>query len=1031
MALVYPQIVTGADLLRGINKLNFVAPLLKERGATAAAIVNSKLYGVPSFYKTMKKYGIKPVIGLAVNLEIEEKKPLLLYVYAKNEEGYHNLLKISSAISTTNTTLLPLNWLDGYSDGCIVVCPMTHHTWDGFRTEETIQSIIQYSRKAEIFLGVERPAGVKHTEESLIENVAALLSLRVTAVYESRFTKPEDSFAYEVAQAIRTGEKLSDRVNHEGDYKTSYLPEEDELHQWFANRPEWLGNSASLLSSCTVELASGHFLMPKFPVPQGVETVTFLREKCAEGLLNRLGGIETVYEKRLAYEIAIIHEMGFADYFLIVEDFMRFASENQILTGPGRGSSAGSLVAFALGITDVDPIKFGLVFERFLNPERITMPDIDIDFADNRRMEVIKYVAKKYGKAYVSQIITFGTLSTRAVARNVARVFGFTTEEMAYVSSIIPNRLGMTLLDAFNESKQLQDWILMDPIREKWFEAARSLEDLPRNASTHAAGVILSPKPLVETVPLQEGGEGIYLTQWPMGDVEAQGLLKMDFLGLRNLTLLDRIRSMIHFDKGILLDFEKLPLDDMQTYELFKKGDTTGIFQFESEGMRETLTLIRPDRFEDLFAINALYRPGPMENIPVYNRRKNGQENIVYMHPSLEPILVETYGVIVYQEQIMQIAVKFAGYTMGEADLLRRAISKKNREVLQAERDKFVERAVTNGISKKIAQSIYELIVKFADYGFPKSHAVAYALISYRLAFLKAHEPAYFYAALLSSSTGNYEKTIELMREAEMRGIKFLTPSIKYSKFGFSVEKGSIRIGLSSVKGITLNFYNVLRTARSSSPHWKTLFDFAAALGGENFTEKAASQLIKAGACDDFGKSRSVLLASIDAAISHALFIRPQDDHDLLSNSMSSLVSPKYTPSTEMPHMKRLEFEREVLGFYMSEHPAMTFKKNSTEKKQDIIEVLEMSNRKNVTIVGLVTEVKRIRTKKGEAMAFVKVQDETSTISCTFFPKEFAAFNINLKDMNLILLEGTVEKRRGTSQIIIQNVVDIKEGKPF
>lgn len=1011
MALVYPQIITGADLLRGINKLNYVAPLLKRRGATVAAVVNSKMYGVPSFYKVMKKYGIKPVIGLSVKVEIEEKSALL-YVYAKNEEGYRNLLKMSSAISITESELLPLQWLDAYGANCIVVCPVTDKSWEELQTDETLKAVINHSQHAVV--GIARPGGVQHTEEHMIEELAASMSLQVIAVYESRFTNSEDFFAYEVAQAIRSGEKLSERTDQQEEYKDAYLPEENELATWFSNRPLWLENSASLLSSCTVEIQNEDFLMPKFPVPQEESALSYLEKKCAEGLMKRIGTIEQGYKERLAYEIAVIHEMDFTDYFLIVEDFMRFAADNHILTGPGRGSSAGSLVAFALSITDVDPIKYGLVFERFLNPERITMPDIDIDFADNRRMEVIEYVAQKYGKMYVSQIITFGTLSARAVVRNVARVFGFTTEEMAYLSSIIPNRPGITLNAAFEESNQLREWIAMDPQREKWFQAASSLEGLPRNASTHAAGIVLSPKPLVEIVPLQAGGDEIYLTQWPMGDVEDQGLLKMDFLGLRNLTLLDRIRSMIHYDKGVLINFGQFPLDDEKTYTLFKNGDTTGVFQFESDGMRETLKLICPNRFEDLFAINALYRPGPMDNIPMYSRRKHGKEKITYLHPSLEPILAETYGVIVYQEQIMQIAVKFAGYTMGEADLLRRAISKKNREVLNQEGAKFTQRAIANGIPEQSAVSIYDLIVKFADYGFPKSHAVAYSLISYQLAFLKAHEPSYFYAALLSSTTGNNNKIIELIREAEARGITFLPPSVKRSTFGFSVEKGSIRIGFSSIKGITLNFYNELRSIRKNDKNWRTMFDFAAALGSENFTEKIASQLIKAGAFDEFGETRAVLLASIDAAISHA---------DL---SMS-MISPKYTPGEPMPRMDLLEDEREVLGFYLSEHPVSELKKLSTEKIDDIVAISEMVDRAYIKIIGLIVEIKKIRTKKGEAMAFVKVQDETGTVSCTFFPRQYDSFNAHLVEMNMINIQGTVEKRRGSPQILIQQVEKMED----
>ena len=1025
MTLVYPQLVTGADLLRGISKLNHLAPLLKRRGATAAAIVNSKMYGVRSFHKVLKKYGVKPVIGLSVMIEVEAGKAVLLYVYAKNEEGYSNLLKMSSAISTTESELLPLQWLNAYSNNCIIVCPMTHISWDELRTEEIVKLLLEHSKHATVAIGISRPGGNKHDDELVVENIAEKATLQVAAVYESRFIQPDDYFSYEVATAIRTGEKLSDSADYKKSYEHAYMPEEIELEGWFSDRPVWLENIAALLHSCTVEITEGDFLMPIFPVPNEESSVSYLKNQCKEGLITRIGKIDEVYKERLDYEIAIIDEMGFADYFLIVQDFMRFSADNNILTGPGRGSSAGSLVAFTLQITDVDPIKYGLVFERFLNPERISMPDIDIDFADNRRMEVIDYVAQKYGKAHVAQIITFGTLSARAVARNVARVFGFSTEEMTYLSSVIPNRSGITLDAAYEEADRLRDWIAMDPQRSKWFEAARSLEGLPRNASTHAAGVVLSPKPLVETVPLQVGGDGIYLTQWPMGDVEEQGLLKMDFLGLRNLTLLERIRTMISYDNGLHIDFEKIPLDDDKTLELFRNGDTTGVFQFESDGMRDTLKLIGPTRFEDLFAINALYRPGPMENIPVYSRRKVGKEKITYLHPSLEPILAETYGVIVYQEQIMQIAVRFAGYTMGEADLLRRAISKKNHDILNDERSKFTNRAISNGIPENDATSIYNLIVKFADYGFPKSHAVAYSLISYRLAYLKANNPSYFYAAILSSMTGNNEKTVELIREAEARGIQFLPPSVKRSNYSFTVEGGSIRIGLSSIKGVTFNFYKDLREARKKAVSWPTMFDFAATVGGDVFNEKVVSPLIKSGALDEFGESRSVLLASVDAAISHALFIGPSDGEDLLGPIMPSIASPKYTEAGTMPRMVKLEYEREVLGFYLSEHPASELKKLSTEQFNEISLIPTMSDRERVKVIGLITEIKRIRTKKGEAMAFVHVQDETGTVSCTFFPREYEQSNKLLTEMSIVQIEGTVEKRRGKPQILVQKIVSV------
>ena len=1019
MVLVYPQIVTGADLLRGIIKLDHLAPLLNRRGAKSVGIVNSKMYGVRSFCKIMEKYGIHPVIGLSIRLQLADGAPdVLLYAYAKDDRGYGNLLKISSAMATKDKEIIPLKWLQAYSEGCVFICPLTDRSWDERRVENSVEMIRNASQN--VYIGISRPGGVRHHEEEEILRISEMTGTAVTAFHESRYITKEDDFAFEVATAIRSGYKLNDPSRPKKEIYDAYLPEDDEWQDWFSDHPEWLTTMADIMLSCNAELPPSRSLMPAFPVPEGESSASLLGKHCKAGLISRIGTASAIYLERLHAELKIIDSMGFSDYFLIVEDFMRFAKEQGILTGPGRGSSAGSLVAFSLGITDVDPIRYGLIFERFLNPGRITMPDIDIDFADNRRSEVIEYVAKKYGKSHVAQIITFGTLSSKSVARNVARVFDFSNEEMAFLSKQIQEGHSKRLEESVNRSKALQDWIAMDSIRDKWYQSAKALEGLPRNASTHAAGVILSPVPLVETVPLQNGGDDIFLTQWAMGDVEEIGLLKMDFLGLRNLTLMDRIKSLIEHDKGVTLNYGSIPLDDEKTFELFREGDMTGVFQFESDGMRNALRMIKPDEFSDIYAINALYRPGPMENIPLYSRRKNNNERIDYIHPQLEPILKETAGIIVYQEQIMQIAVQIAGFTMAEADLLRRAVSKKKREVLKQERDHFVMSAVKNNFPERSATEIYDLIVKFADYGFPKSHAVAYSLISYQLAFIKANEPEYFYAALLSSATGNQDKTMEYIHEIRGRGINILPPSIQSSKYSHIVENGSIRIGLGTIKGVTPSFYNIVKAARTANG-WKSLFEFAAAVGGTHFTEKTIIPLIKAGALDEFGESRPVLLASIEAARNHAMFVSPEED-DLLQDIIFSIAKPKYSPGGTMPRFAMLEYEREVLGFYLSEHPALEMKKKLEEKVVDLVDVPAVKERSMIKVAGLIREVKRIRTKKGEAMAFLTLQDETGELSCTLFPRQYTASNAYLQELAMVQLEGTMEKRNGQTQIIVQQV---------
>ncbi|MEZ7170671.1 DNA polymerase III subunit alpha [Sporosarcina sp. OR05] len=1020
MTLVYPQIVTGADLLRGIIKLDELAPLLKRRGARAVGIVNSKMYGVRSFTKVMKKYDIHAVIGLSITLELPDEREVLLYVYAKDDSGYKNLLKISSASSIRNQETFPLKWLQAYSAGCVFVCPMTDASWDGLRNSETVK-LLQDACQT-IFIGISRPGGQVHSEEQVITAIAKEIGAPICAVQEARYIHREEAFTYEIATAIRLGYKLNEPTRPKMDFTHAYLPDAQTFAQWFADCPQWLENMQDLLLACNAELPPGEKLMPTFPIENGMSTVDLLKRNCEKGLKKRIGHLREQYVVRLQKELDVIGSMGYADYFLIVEDFMRFAREHGILTGPGRGSSAGSLVAFSLGITDVDPLQYGLIFERFLNPGRITMPDIDIDFADNRRSEVIAYVAKKYGKAHVAQIITFGTLSTKAVARNVARVFDFSSEEMSFISKQIQEGQTKSLEEAVQQSKPLQDWIAMDEIRNKWYEAAVKLEGLPRNASTHAAGVILSPVALVETVPVQNGGDELYLTQWAMGDVEEAGLLKMDFLGLRNLTLMDRIKSMIEHDKSITMDFQKIPLTDRRTFDLFKAGDTTGVFQFESAGMRDALRLIRPETFSDLYAINALYRPGPMDNIPLYSKRKNECQPIEYVHPQLKPILEETKGIIVYQEQIMQIAVHVAGFTFAEADLLRRAVSKKNRDVLEKEKAHFVESAVANGFPKQPATIIYELIVKFADYGFPKSHAVAYSLISYQLAFLKANEPTYFYAALLSMVAGSPEKTTEIMQEIRKKGIHVLPPSVTRSKYLHIVEGQSIRIGLGAIKGISFAFYQQLKTARTAQK-WDSMFDFAAAIGGQHFTDKTIQPLIKAGALDEFHENRAVLLASVEAAKNHAMFIGAEDD--LLHEVMNAVAKPKYSPAGKMPRLALLEYEREVLGFYLSEHPATEMKKRLKHHVLDIVDAQTSGKRSVVNLLGMIMEVKRIRTKKGEAMAFFTLQDETGEVSCTLFPKQYASLNVHLQELIIVQAKGTVEKRNGQHQLIIQDISPI------
>ncbi len=1009
MRPVYPQIRTSADLLKSTIRLETLIPFLQQQKAEACAIVNSKLYGLLPFWHGLTRAGIHPVIGLEVRVQWTEELDLPLILYAQNNAGYKSLLKISSAMAIRSDEKLPYRWLESYAEDCAAIIPVAAENWSWLEVESA-WSAFQALFGQHMYMGIARK-GSTALEEPHALSLAERYGIKVLALHESTFMTADDHFAYEVARAIDSGIKIGASLQGQKT-KHQYMLTNTEWQERFADHPEWLQQTKVLLLSCHVDLSVDHVHMPKFPVAEHETAEQLLQKNAEQGLKQRLqtAQLPPIYERRLQYELSVINSMGYADYFLIVEDFMRFAREAEILTGPGRGSSASSLVAYSLQITQVDPLAYDLLFERFLNPERVSLPDIDIDFIDTRRQEVIDYVAAKYGKQYVAQIITFGTLSAKAVARDVARMFDFDMPTLELISKMIPNR-AETLQQAFEESEKLRTWVQQEPVRQSWLATAMHLEGLPRNASTHAAGVVLSPVPLVDVVPIQDGHEGVYLTQWPMQEVEQAGLLKMDFLGLRNLTILQQICQSIHFTEKQSIDLLRIPLDDTATFQLLAAGDTTGVFQLESEGMRGALREIKPSSFLDIVAVNALYRPGPMDFIPVYARRKHGQERVEMPHPILEPILRETYGVIVYQEQILRIAHTFAGFSVGEADLLRRAVSKKDRAILEREQQHFVNGALKQGHDEQTATAIYELIVRFADYGFPKSHAVAYSMISYQLAYLKTHYPLHFYAALLTNATGNQEKLAQIIQEAKARGIELLPPSIHSSARFFKVERQGIRYSLSAIKGVPQPFLERLVTVRKErQQRFEDLFDLAVALGRKVFNRKSVEPLVKAGALDEFGRERSVLLATIDAAEKQAEFV--QDDHLFLS-----FGKPKHTDALPFTDKEKLQFEKEVLGFYFSEHPITKIREQIGQVNATVQTLKTMPANSYIKCLGAVSDVKTLRTKKGELMAFAQLEDEFGTVSLTLFPKEYKQVEGKLQPDTIVFVEGFLEYRFNKPQI--------------
>lgn len=1034
MSFVHLHVYSSYSLLSSTAKLEELVQNAKNKGFRAIALTDQNvMYGTVAFYKECVKAGIKPIIGLTVLVqsELEEEKSYPLVLLARNQHGFQNLLKISSAIQTTSPQGIPMKWLRGYRHGLIGITPGLK----GEIEQRMVKGETEEAKKvAEAFRGVFSNEsfyfGIQNhglssegvLNERLIE-LSTELHIKLVATNEVHYVHEEDAFAHECLLAIKNGEKLQDETRERLENDQYYLKTAGEMGELFSQIPEALENSIKIADECNVMIELGGMNLPKYPTEDSEKR---LDELCYEGFKERYPNATKKHEDRLQYELDIIKKMKFADYFLIVWDFMKFSREHGILTGPGRGSAAGSMVAYVLYITDVDPIKYNLLFERFLNPERISMPDIDIDFPDHRRDEVIEYVAEKYGKLHVAQIVTFGTLAAKAVMRDVGRVFGLNAKELEQLSRLIPSRIGTTLASALQESDGLRNFVQESSFNKRLFDVASKLEGLPRHTSTHAAGVVLTERPLVESIPIQAGGNEVYLTQYTMDTLEELGLLKMDFLGLRNLTLIETVLDSIKRHTGRSLAIKEVPLEDEATFQLLSRGETTGVFQLESDGMRNVLRKLKPSRFEDIVAVNALYRPGPMENIPTFINRKHGTEAVTYPHRDLEPILENTYGVIVYQEQIMQIAATLAGFSLGEADLLRRAVSKKKKSILDKERVHFVDGALKKGYDVQSANDVYDLIVKFANYGFNRSHAVAYSVIAYQLAYLKVHFPLYFMSALLSSVSGSESKMAQYIRELKEMNIKLLPPSINKSGYSFLADKEGIRYSLAAIKGVGVAALKEIFQARKNKK-FTDLFDFCLRVSSRAVNRKVLEALVHSGSFDEFGEDRAVLLASIDVAIEHAQLVNPSDlgDADLFADEEAFLLKPKYVEVAPIGIEDKLRLEKEVLGLYLSNHPVSVY-----EAYKDVLGITELiaasSEQKNILALVNITEMRKIRTKKGEPMAFLTVSDQSEEIDAVAFPNVYKQNMLSLEKGNILLLEGKIEVRGGKRQLVIQGAKDVK-----
>ncbi|PLR98126.1 DNA polymerase III subunit alpha [Bacillus sp. T33-2] len=1033
MSFIHLHVYSAYSLLTSTATVEQLVKEAKSKGFTSLALTDRNvMYGAIAFYKECLKNSLKPIIGLTIDVasEFREKEAFQLVLLAMNNQGFQNLIKISSAVQTRSPDGIPVKWLKAYSGGLIAITPGT-----GGEIEQFLSAGEQDKASAAVDLyssmfGSQKFFISLHNQElpgqaALNKQLAALAEsrgIRTVAANPVHYLHRQDAFAQECLLAIKNGQKLQDEEREKLGSDDFYLKTAAEMAELFSEYPDALENTLKIAEQCNVliDLETKH--LPQYPAPPGETSDGLLEKLCRTGFETRYGKAPSGHWQRLEYELSVIKRMKFSDYFLIVWDFMRFARENGILTGPGRGSAAGSMVAYVLFITDVDPIEHQLLFERFLNPERISMPDIDIDFPDHRRDEVIEYVASKYGELHVAQIVTFGTLAAKAALRDTGRAFGLNTKELDRLSRLVPSKLGISLTDAFKESEGLRSFIKESDMNAKLFETALKLEGLPRHTSTHAAGVVISGQPLTNVIPIQSGSERVLLTQYSMEHLEEVGLLKMDFLGLRNLSLIEAILESIHRKTGREIDIHNIPLDDRQTFELLSEGDTTGIFQLESEGMRKVLVKLKPSRFEDIVAVNALYRPGPMENIPLFIARKHGREEVAYPHDDLKDILENTYGVIVYQEQIMQIASTMAGFSLGEADLLRRAVGKKKKEVLDRERGHFVSGALKKGYDEKTANDIYDLIVRFANYGFNRSHAIAYSFIAYQLAYLKAQYPLYFMAALCTSAMGNDAKIAQYARELKQMEIPLLPPSINKSSYSFQAEGGKIRYSLAAIKGVGAQALREIFQARKQRP-FKDLFDFCIRVSQKAVNRKTMEALVHSGAFDEFGQDRASLLASLDVAIEHALLVAPDESgqFDLFAEAEFS-IKPKYTVVDPMPVEQKLAYEKDVLGFYLSKHPVSIFEEVFKAANVQLLALKQGGQRCRIGVY--ITETKKIRTKKGDPMCFLTLSDPSGETEAVAFPNEYRRFGPDLKQGEITLLEGKFEERDGKVQFIIQSVLN-------
>lgn len=1015
---------------------SMVAACIKA-GMPAVAITDqSNLFGLIKFYKAAIAAGIKPIIGVEIWLanNLGEEKLFRVVLLAQNQIGYQNIIKIISLSYTDGQRLgVPIvcrNWLEEFSAGIIVL--------SGGKEGDLGQALLSGNQELAFQIGerwqkffpnrfyIELHRTGRVNEENYLQaalEFAEQQRFPVVATNDVRFVTPNDFEAHEARVCINAGYVLTDPNRPKNYSDQQFFRTEDEMAELFADIPEALHNTVEIAKRCNVELTLGKSFLPIFPVPKETTVEIYFETQTQAGLEERLKTNNTkreVYDQRLNYEIRVIKQMGFSSYFLIVADFIQWAKNQGIPVGPGRGSGAGSLVAYSLKITDLDPIEHELLFERFLNPERISMPDFDVDFCMDGRDRVIEYVSKRYGKERVAQIITYGTMAARAVVRDVGRVLGYGYGFVDKIAKLIPFELGISLEKALQDEELLQQRYQKEEEVKTLLDLALKLEGITRNAGKHAGGVVIAPSVLTDFTPLycEAEGEGL-VTQFDKNDVEAVGLVKFDFLGLRTLTIINWAQRTINenLDKNqkTKIDISRISLSDEKTYQLFRACNTTAVFQLESRSTRDLIKRLQPGCFNDIIALQALIRPGPQQSgmVDEFMERKDGRSKVSYLHPKLEPILQQTYGVILYQEQVMQIAQTLAGYTLGQADILRSAMGKKKAEEMAKQRVIFLQGSVANGIDKHIANTIFDLMEKFAGYGFNKSHSAAYALITYQTAWLKAHYPAEFMAAVLSSDMDNTDKVVLFLEDCKLLGLKIIPPDINLSCYHFTVNSnGEIIYGLGAIKGIGLSAVESIIASRNESGNFKNLFDFCKRVDGRKVNRRVLEALICSGALDGIGPHRASLVESIPMALQTAeqqLRAKKTGQLDLFAAISEELpdTDENYVASSEWSNEERLSREKSVLGFYLCGHPIEKYQ--SELNKIVSCKIAELSGELSIVkIAGFVTGVRIVTTKSGKKLAIITIEDETGTIDVTMFSELFTKVRNLLVEDQLIIVEGEV-----------------------